>query len=64
MPSDPDRSATRMANDSRKSITRRFLDMLNEFDKALDYDPFLELSAKVQRLEKEISEVKRSLPTK
>jgi hypothetical protein len=42
-------------------ILKRLYLALREFDNALDYDPLDEVSARVQRLEKEISEIKLSL---
>lgn len=49
---------------NKVGILKRLYAALNEFDKALDYDPLDEVRMRLQRLEREMSAIKQSLPSK
>lgn len=49
---------------NKVGVLKRLHAALNEFDKALDYDPLDEVLIRVQRLEKEMSAIKQSPPSK
>jgi hypothetical protein len=57
-------SVMQTGQDNKAGILKRLYAALNEFDKALDYDPLDEVLVRVQRLEKEMSAIKQSLPNK